>query len=123
MRHLHHFKLLAVFIVAIGFGVALCLPTSKAQAVVGENSFGGRISYYYPACLNGGIYTLVLSARPPYLAPLPYIWTPGTIGIPPSHPGQEILGLFDIPYMCVISYYPFFALPGLRMELEQVSPI
>ncbi len=89
-------------------------------------SFGGRVSTLPLPCLNGGLYVTVLSARGiDPLFPEPYIWTLGTITFlagPPTHLGQKILGIADIPYVCVISSPPY-SLPGLRMQIVGTSLI
>ena len=35
-----------------------------------------------------------------------YVWTPTTLGPPPVHTKQEILGLADIPYFCCAAGAP-----------------
>ncbi len=88
--------------------------------------FGGRISVIIP-CTNGALYVIVQSARliDP-LAPEPYIWTPATLTFlsgPPSHPGQEILGVATIPYVCLTTTVPSLPLPGLLMQIIGTSPL
>ena len=35
-----------------------------------------------------------------------YIWTPTTVGPPPTHVKQEILGIADVPYFCCAAGVP-----------------
>ena len=107
--------------------IALAATTlSSGASVNAAFSFGGRIAYLYTQCLNGAIYAYVIQPPPKQPSAIAVIWTPATITYrwgPPKSIGQSILGLFDSPYQCVVSYYPYYALSGLRMRMIGTSPI
>jgi len=120
-------------------------------------SFGGRITVAIP-CLSdlGPSYWVTIVPAPATKQPF-YIWTPETLrglpppGLPPlfppspnpdvpppTHPGQEILGLADIPFWCCLPGgfpaepgtcvvpHPPWEIPGLdgeRMQWASQSPI
>lgn len=102
---------------------SLVVPATASAAVI---SFGGRVASTL-FCLNGGIYTTVISARTatPGLTEF-YVWAPGTLTFmagPPRNPGQQILGTADVPYPCVISVKPPIVLYGLRMFMVGTSGV
>jgi len=113
------------------FGAALllviCLPF-PASAALGT-SFGGRILSVLP-CLSPFGPSLQVNILPAGGVSTSYIWTPATITFlagPPNHPGQQILGVADIPFACVIPS-PFFFIPavtlfGQRMQFIGTSAI
>jgi hypothetical protein len=120
---LHRLRFAAPIVLTAVFAT---MPAIASAQVVPP--FGGRIALIIP-CANLSIYTIVISARniDPYV-PGPYIWMPGTAttltpiyvpGIPPTHPDQQILGTFDVPYFCYIP--PSTILWGWRMQTEGVS--
>lgn len=80
-------------------------------------SFGGRITTIN-YCINGAI---VITIIPAGLFPITYMWTPGTLGFPPIHPGQEILGVSDIPYVCVGPGTHPLQYTGRRIQFDGVS--
>lgn len=93
--------------VGVGVGVAaLSALSSSGAAPVGLSSFGGRVISATPCIspLGPAIFTVIRSSKLSDLGRTRnYIWTPATItkmAGPPSHPGQEILGLADVPYAC-----------------------
>jgi hypothetical protein len=116
------------------FGGAAVVAAPVAASAAGEAtgvSFGGRIAVLTPcfSALGPSIWVQLVPSASPLLPPYEYIWTPATLlhilppepSIPPSHPGQEILGRFDIPFFCVVPFPPF-VFYGLRMQTEGVSP-
>ena len=106
-----------VFVAALLF-ISLVPLSASALGL----SFGGRIVAIYPTCLNGGIWVAISPAGPhqPF-----YIWTPATLTYsagPPKSIGQQILGVADIPYVCVVSWYPYVQLVGERIQFMGSSP-
>jgi len=85
-------------------------------------SFGGRIFIFKPCHIGPmpAIWISIIPAGP--FQPI-YIWTPATLTFlsgPPSHAGQEILGVADTPITCSIGIYPLP--PGQRMQIVGTSP-
>jgi len=119
--------LIGLGVIGLGVvGLSLLNPASQAVSNVGAAlSFGGRITSIYPACQNGGIWVLVVQPPPKQPSVIAVIWTPATktyLAGPPRNIGQQLLGRFDVPYQCVISYTPYSALPGMRMTMVGTSP-
>ncbi len=111
--------------VAIGLGVAGLGVVSAVSSLL-LTSFGGRIIAVVP-CSGGMLHVTILAAR---VVPKPefYIWTPFTatkMAGPPRNPGQQVLGLADIPFVCFIgggflsSPIPLY---GKRMMTVGTSP-
>lgn len=128
--------LLALGALGIAAVVGLSFLTSGATTVAAEAagnvtgfSFGGRIIAIAP-CVSalGPSVFVTLKPASPLLPPFMYIWTPATLtnivppvpSLPPRNIGQQILGRFDIPYVCFIGFYPLY---GLRMQMMGISPI
>ena len=106
---------LARFAATVSLVVLLFAPLSASAALF---SFGGRVLTVTP-CSSG----LHVTIFPAGVFPVSYIWTPVTITFsagPPNHPGQQILGLYDIPYVCFVGTVPLF---GFRMFLVGTSLI
>lgn len=80
-------------------------------------SFGGRILLITP-CLSASGPSMWITIQPAGRFPITYIWAPGTLGPPPVHPGQSILGIADIPYACKVGT---FFLYGQRIQRDAVS--
>ncbi len=97
----------------VGLGVVVTLLTPISALAIGF-SFGGRLVSTPIACLNlPGFYGIVI--RPAGRLPVTYVYSTGfTIGLPPTHPGQQILGLYDIPMICN-------GVPGFRIQRDGVS--
>lgn len=94
-----------------------------SPAVPKFTSFGGRVLSVIP-CSGGMIHITILPAG---FFPVSYIWTPFTVTKlygPPTHPGQQVLGLADVPFVCFIGG-GFFSSPvplyGLRMTTVGTS--
>ena len=86
-------------------------------------SFGGRIIKVVP-CVSGLGPSLHVPIKPAGVFAPMYIWTPATLtGLfgPPRTIGQQVLGIADIPYVCVIPVKPPIILPGLRMQIVGTS--
>lgn len=93
-------------------------------------SVGGRIIALTPCVspLGPSIWLTVLSARATDpLVPEPYIWTPLTFRTlvpptptlpPPTHIGQQILGIADLPFTCFVGFVPLY---GLRLQIGNAS--
>jgi hypothetical protein len=116
------------------FGGAATVAAPAAATVAGSAtgvSFGGRIAVVTPciSVLGPSLWVQLAVPASPLLPPYEYIWTPATLLsivppipalLPPSHPGQEILGRFDIPYVCFVGFIPLY---GLRVQMGGVSPL
>ena|SRR3989344_9272466 len=89
--------------------VSVSLPTPAVAA----NVFGGRVGASVP-CFNAAIWA---SVGPPRQGL--YIWTPATRTYPygPPRSGKYVLGLYGIPYFCIVSIAPLFVLPGISMTM------
>ncbi len=129
-------QIIHTFFVSMMLVVQLALSsfwpqTVAAAAATKPVSYGGRIALLIPcvSTLGPSIWVQIVPASP-LLPPFQYIYTPATLlsivppvpAIPPSHPGQEVMGRFDIPFFCVIPVTPPIYLPGLRMQTLGVSP-
>ena len=113
---MHRFTSIVASLILAGM---LLFPLS-ASAIVPLIPFGGAITQIF-YCVNGGIY--FTDVNPAGLGSGSFTWTPGSITYPygPPHPASWILGQADIFYPCVISLYPFIALPSLRVTMEGTS--
>jgi hypothetical protein len=92
-------SILSSLIGIIALVSGLFAPVS-AMAAIGF-SFGGRIISPPVPCTNiPGAYLITIVPAGGDLNPF-YVYTPGfTLGLPPSHPGQLILGVADIITGC-----------------------
>jgi hypothetical protein len=113
-------------LVTAGFagGAALLLSTQLLSPVVPKlTSFGGKIVSVIP-CSGGMVHVTIVPAG---LFPVQYIWTPFTITKlygAPIHPGQQLVGLADVPFVCFIGGGIFTSptpLYGLRMTTVGTS--
>ena len=96
------------------FSVAIVMiACSFPSYALAENVFGGRVGASIP-CFNVGIWTTVGAPRGGI-----YIWTPATRTYPYGAPrsGKYVLGLYGIPYFCIIWIAPLFVLPGITMTM------
>ncbi len=91
----------------------LILPLSAGAA----NVFGGRVGVSFP-CFNIAIWTTVGAPRGGL-----YIWTPATRTYPYGRPasGKYVLGLYGIPYFCIVWIAPLRVLPGVSMTMVGTS--
>src|SRR3989344_6256928 len=99
-------KVLLAVCIAVGF-----LAPLSASAF--GFSFGGRINKVVP-CISGLGPSLHITIRPAGVFAPMYIWTPATFtGLfgTPRNIGQQVLGIADIPYVCVIPVTPLIILP------------
>lgn len=79
-------------------------------------SFGGRIIDWEPCVsLPGAIFILI---QPAGIFPIAYFWAPGTLGLPPTHIGQQILGVADTFFGCTT---PLGPRAGQRIQIDGVS--
>lgn len=103
--------------VLVSFGILLAPLSASALGI----SFGGRI-VTMTACLLGGFIHIDIVPAAGGSPNISYIWTPGTIGLPPVHPGQAILGVGDVPIVCAVALgaHPIFW-AGQRIQLDGVS--
>gem|GEM_PF-3150214 len=103
--------------VGVGVGLAAYALFSPASSLL-LKSFGGRVVASVPCVSSLGPSLFVTIVPAGIFAPT-YIWTPLTITNtygPPRNPGQHILGLADIPFVCWIPTTPPIFLYGLRMS-------
>lgn len=110
---------LSRFVAGIFLAVLLLAPLPASALSL---SFGGRIISAIP-CKSVLGPSLHVTIFPAGAFPVMYIWTPATITFsagPPRTPGQQLLGLYDIPFFCTVGFKPFF---GLRMFLVGTSAI
>jgi hypothetical protein len=101
-------------------GLIILTPVSASAFF----SFGGRIITVVP-CLSALGPSLHITIVPAGLFPVAYIWTPATFTFlagPPRNPGQQVLGLYDVPFVCTIGFPPI-PLPGLRMFMVGTSAV
>lgn len=86
-------------------------------------SFGGRIVTWVP-CLSSFGPSVWFTIVPASLYPVVnFIWTPATITFlagPPTHIGQQVLGVADVPFACFVGKVPFF---GQRIQTIGTSAI
>lgn len=104
---------------AIGLGLLSGLGSSALSARI---SFGGRVATVIP-CISGLGPSLHVTIVPAGIMPVTYIWTPATLTFtagPPRNPGQQLLGLADVPFFCTIGTPPV-PLFGLRMFMVGTS--
>lgn len=112
---MHRLVHLSAVLILLG---ALFVPfTASALGI----SFGGRIASinFGPGCIN----FIIIPAG---AFPISYIFGPGSIPFlagPPTHPGQQVLGVADAPTVCVGfgSHPPVW--PGLRVQIIGTSLI
>ncbi|MDO8518206.1 MAG: hypothetical protein Q7S26_02870 [bacterium] len=108
---------LAYFAASVAILGGLLMPLSASALGL---SFGGVRIVSINYCKNGGINIIIVPAG---LFPISYIYTPGTIGLPPTHIGQAILGLYlPVLYACTGfgTRPPIFT--GFWIQLDAVSP-
>ncbi|MDO8561968.1 MAG: hypothetical protein Q7S05_04040 [bacterium] len=101
-------------------GILLCavfllLVPSSVRAF----AFGGQTSLVLPCFVFGVVpYGSISLIGPPN--PGLYIWTPATRTYsngPPMRPGQWLLGLASIPYICVVSPIGPIIVPGMAISM------
>lgn len=91
------FRLLIAFLL----GASLLAPLSALAfvPVPGGLSFGGRlISFPYPCFGLPGV--IGFTIRPAGRFSPFYVWVPGTQGLPPIHPLQQIIGTYGPVIAC-----------------------
>lgn len=107
------------FLLGLAIAGTFLAPLSASALGV---SFGGRIVTVIP-CISVLGPSLHVTIVPAGLFPTSYIWTPATLTFlagPPRNPGQQVLGVADIPYTCAVGKIPFF---GLRMQMIGTSAL
>ncbi|RJQ33461.1 hypothetical protein C4568_04750 [Candidatus Parcubacteria bacterium] len=97
--------------------VLVMLLCSFPLYVLAANVFGGRVGASIP-CFNVAIWNSVGAPRGGI-----YIWTPATRTYPygPPSSGRYVLGLYGIPYFCIVTIAPLFVLPGISMTMLGTS--
>jgi hypothetical protein len=108
-------KALSKFLPAVALVALLAVPS--AAFALGR-SFGGRIVWWEP-CLSPLGPAFFITIAPAGIFPISYIWAPGSLGLPPTHIGQQILGVADAPMACLDALG--LPLPGQRIQLDGVS--
>lgn len=102
---------------------AACLVVAAAYPLATSAagfSFGGRVLAVVP-CVSAFGPSLHVTIKPAGVFSTTYIWTPATFTLlvgPPRTPGQQVLGIADIPYVCFVGKFPLY---GLRMQLVGTS--
>lgn len=94
---------------------ALCVGMMLAPLITNAAPFGGSIGTIVPCYNDGARYALV---GPPDGGA--FVWTPATMTYqfgPPSHSGQWLLGLYGVPYYCIVSIEPIIVWPGLDITM------
>jgi hypothetical protein len=93
--------------------IALMIPSAAFAA----NVFGGKVSVSIP-CFNVAIWNTVGAPRGGI-----YIWTPATRTYPygAPGPGRWTLGLYGLPYFCIVTVAPLIVFPGISMTMEGSS--
>lgn len=92
--------------------IAASLSAPLSASALGF-SFGGRvISVPVPCFGMPGFFGITIFPAGRF-SPF-YVWGPGTIGLPPLHPGQQILGIYDVPLLCN-------GIPSFRIQYDGVS--
>jgi hypothetical protein len=114
----------AIVAASVVGGTALLFGSQLLSAVTPHfTSFGGRVVAIVP-CSGGMLHVTIIPAG---LFPVTYIWTPFTatkLYGPPIHPGQQLVGLADIPFVCFVGVGLFTTpvpLYGLRMTTVGTS--
>jgi hypothetical protein len=109
-----------IFLAGLLGAVALLLPFSASAF---GTSFGGRVIAAIP-CISAAGPSLYVTIVPfGAFQPL-YIWTPLTLTYswgPPRTPGQQVLGVADIPFVCFTPTVPPVPLYGQRMQTVGTS--
>ncbi len=86
-------------------------------------SFGGRVVTMVP-CISPLGPSIWFTIVPASLYPVfSFIWTPATatfLAGPPTHPGQQVLGVADVPFGCKVGIVPFV---GQRVQVIGTSAI
>jgi len=97
--------------------LALVSIISSPVLANAANVFGGKVSVSIP-CFNVAIWNTVGAPRGGI-----YIWTPATRTYPFGRPGSGrwTLGLYGIPYFCIVSIAPLIVFPGISMTMEASS--
>lgn len=109
-----------IFLVALLLSVFF-LPGLVDAALTGT-SFGGKVLSILP-CVSTFGPSLQVNILPAGGISTSYIWTPATISFlagPPTHPGQQILGVADIPFVCIIPS-PFFFIPAVTLFGQRIQ--
>ncbi len=99
-------RMCAAFMLAVLF-----LAPLSAHAA---NVFGGKVGAFFPCPFNLSLWATVGAPRGGI-----YIWTPVTKTYPngPPAPGKYVLGLYGLPYFCVVLVAPLFVLPGISITM------
>ncbi len=98
------------FLCALLLGGSLLVPLSASAFRL---SFGGRlVSQPIPCFHMPGFFQVVI--RPAGRFSPFYVWGPGTLGLPPVHIGQQILGLYDALLVCN-------GVPSFRIQYDGIS--
>lgn len=96
----------------------LALLLMAPSAASAANVFGGKVSASIP-CFNVATWNKVGDPRGGI-----YIWIPKVtrtypFGAPGS--GRWTLGLYGIPYFCIVSIAPLIVFPGIAMTMQGSS--
>ena len=109
-----------LYVVGITLSLSALLTPLSASAL--GLSFGGKIvGIHFGVVLPSFDPCVSISIIPAGAVPTEEVWVGGTVGVPPAHPGQQILGVADVPVDCVgVGLHPPIWV-GLRMQIDGVS--
>lgn len=97
----------------------LFIPAYAHAALI---PFGGLITKTIPCAYPAGAMYMVIT--PAGSSPPMQIWTPATVTFregPPLRVGQWVLGLDAAAGLCIVSFKPFIAFPGMIMQMVGTS--
>ena len=94
--------------------VLLTMPMAASAA----NVFGGKVGPFLP-CFNVATWNVVGPPRGGTYIYIPKVTRTYPFGAP--GPGRWTLGLFGIPYFCIVSIAPLIVFPGIAMTMEASS--
>lgn len=93
---------------------AITVPISVSAA----NVFGGKVNPSIP-CFNVATWNVVGPPRGGRFIFIPKVTRTYPFGAPGS--GRWTLGLYGIPYFCIVSIAPLIVFPGISMTMEASS--
>lgn len=98
------------FVVALLMGAPLVANAA--------NVFGGSVGAVVPCPFNASTWTTIGAPRGGI-----YIWTPFTHMYPRGlpKPGGYALGLYGIPYFCIVLIFPLIVFPGIAVVMSGTS--
>ena len=118
-------RVLKRFLLPMAIVGVFCIPLF-ASAALGVG-FGGRVVSVIP-CLSplGPAFQINIIPAPKSQVSYIYLLPPATITYrngPPTHPGQSILGVADIPFTCFIpsGFLGLFPIPLVGQRIQMIG--